>query len=82
MTRDELFKLIAENTNGFMKEQVLRDAVDAYTEALLQQTPCSASLRNKLRQVISDIEAEQNRYPKMQTTDVVRLLNHILSLAQ
>lgn len=37
-------------------------------------------LHSRVQQLISDVEAEQVRYPKMKTSDVVRMLNHILSL--
>lgn len=70
MTKDELFKLIAEVTTGFGREQVLRDAVDAYTSALLQQCNVSLSLPlaelfDGLKLIEANCDNQDNRFEQI-----------------
>lgn len=44
MTKDELLKAIEENTQGPRWWEGIITAVDAYSSALLQQTPCTTLL--------------------------------------
>jgi hypothetical protein len=48
---------------------------------VLQQTPCSTPLLDKLKQMTEDLISERKKYPKMWTDDVIRMLNKLQELA-
>ena len=92
MTKDELFAIVDSTVLSQSRKQELKTAVDRYSAALLQQTPCS-TLREVLVQMLNKeqeayaaaignmMKCEEHEYNEHAIMQVMKLIDALQPVA-